>query len=187
MPFALVVSLLLLQSVAPAEPSVRVHTLRIQLLSTMLADSGVGEWGFAALVEADGKRFLVDTGARPSTVLENAHELGIDLSGITDVILTHNHGDHTGGLLTIRRTLRAKNPAALSRAHVAPGIFWSRPGLKGESNPMLALRAQYVADGGQFIEHAKPKPLTPSLVAGEAAYLDSSSRIHRLYAVTAPV
>jgi 7,8-dihydropterin-6-yl-methyl-4-(beta-D-ribofuranosyl)aminobenzene 5'-phosphate synthase len=163
MPFVLVVSLLLLQSVAPAEPSLRVHTLRIQLLSTMLADSGVGEWGFAALVDADGKRFLVDTGARPSTVLENAHDLGIDLSGITDVVLTHHHGDHTGGLLAIRSALRAKNPAAISRAHVAPGIFWSRPGPKGESNPMVALRAQYVADGGQFIEHARPEGLFPGV------------------------
>ena len=163
MPFALVVSLLLLQGVAPAEPSVRVHTLRIQLLSTMLAEAGLGEWGFAALVEADGKRFLVDTGARPGTVLENATELGIDLSGITDVVLTHNHIDHTGGLLAIRRTLKAKNPAALSRAHVATGIFWSRPGTKGENNPMVALRAQYVADGGQFIEHARPEELFPGV------------------------
>ncbi len=133
MPLVLFVSLFLLQSVAPAGPPRRVHTLRIQLLSTMLADSGVGEWGFAALVEADGKQFLVDTGARAGTVLENAQEPGIDLSGITDVVLTHNHADHTGGLLTIRRALKVKNPAALSRAHVAPGIFWRRPGPKGDA------------------------------------------------------
>jgi 7,8-dihydropterin-6-yl-methyl-4-(beta-D-ribofuranosyl)aminobenzene 5'-phosphate synthase len=163
MPLALVLFLLLAQTAAPAEPPERARTLRVQLLATMLADSGIGEWGFAALVEADGRRFLVDTGARPSTVLDNARELGIDLSGVTDVVLTHNHPDHTGGLLTLRRTLKAKNPAALSRAHVAPGIFWSRPGPKGESNPMLALRAQYVADGGQFIEHARPEELFPGV------------------------
>jgi len=105
----------------------------------------------------------VDTGARPGTVLENAQELGLDLSGVTHVVLTHNHGDHTGGLLTIRRALKVKNPAALSRAHVAPGIFWSRPGPKGETNPMVALRAQYAAEGGQFIEHARPEELFPGV------------------------
>jgi len=60
----------------------------------MLAEAGVGEWGFAALVEADGERLLFDTGARPGTVLENARELGLDLSGIPEPVLSHNHADH---------------------------------------------------------------------------------------------
>jgi 7,8-dihydropterin-6-yl-methyl-4-(beta-D-ribofuranosyl)aminobenzene 5'-phosphate synthase len=157
--------LALLLGFAPpqAAPPARVHAVRVQLLSTMLAESGIGEWGFAALVEADGKRFLVDTGARPETVLRNAQDLGIDLSDVTDVVLTHNHDDHTGGLLTLRRALKAKNPAALSRAHVAPGIFWSRPSPKGERNTMIALRAQYEAEGGRFIEHARPEELLPGV------------------------
>jgi 7,8-dihydropterin-6-yl-methyl-4-(beta-D-ribofuranosyl)aminobenzene 5'-phosphate synthase len=50
----------------------QVKTLKITILSTMLADRGIGEWGFAALVESDGHRILVDTGARPETVLSNA-------------------------------------------------------------------------------------------------------------------
>ena len=52
---------------------------------------GIGEWGFAALIEADGQRLLIDTGARAETVLKNAAELGLDLSGVTDVVITHNH------------------------------------------------------------------------------------------------
>ncbi len=81
---------------APAETS-RVEQVRIQILSTMLTDfRGVGEWGFAAVVETPGKRILFDTGARPETVLRNARELNVDLAGIDDVILSHNHGDHTG-------------------------------------------------------------------------------------------
>jgi glyoxylase-like metal-dependent hydrolase (beta-lactamase superfamily II) len=59
--------------------------------------------GFAALVEAGDRRILYDTGARPRTVLENARELKIDLSGVTDVVLTHNHADHTGGMVMLRR------------------------------------------------------------------------------------
>jgi len=164
MPIALLAALLLLpQGAAPAQPPARVHALRIQILSTMLSERGIGEWGFAALVEADGRRVLVDTGARPDTVLENARELGIDLSDVTDVVLTHNHSDHTGGLLTLRRTLKARNPAALSRAHVAPGIFWSRPSPDGETNIMPALRDEYVAEGGHFIEHAHPEEILPGV------------------------
>src|SRR5436190_20742848 len=79
-----------------------VRHLKVTLLSTMLADNGIGEWGFAALVEADGRQLLVDTGARPQTVLTNVHDLGIDLSKVQDVVLTHFHDDHTGGLMTLR-------------------------------------------------------------------------------------
>jgi 7,8-dihydropterin-6-yl-methyl-4-(beta-D-ribofuranosyl)aminobenzene 5'-phosphate synthase len=141
-----------------------VKSLRVTVLSTMLAEEGIGEWGFAALVEADGRRILFDTGYRPNTVLQNAQELGIDLSGITDVILSHNHDDHTGGLVTLRRELSKKNPAALSRAHVGRGIFWSRVGkAAGEGNPMVALRPEYEALGGSFIELTGPVELAPGV------------------------
>ena len=121
-------SLLTAAVVADAPPPPRVSELRVVVLSTMLADTGIGEWGFAALVEADGRQILFDTGAHPRTVLENAKELGLDLSAIEEVVLSHNHEDHTGGLMTLRRELSAKNPRALSRVHVGKGIFWSRPG-----------------------------------------------------------
>jgi 7,8-dihydropterin-6-yl-methyl-4-(beta-D-ribofuranosyl)aminobenzene 5'-phosphate synthase len=158
-----------LQAEAPPAPHARVSKLRVLTLSTMLADRGIGEWGFAALVEADGHRILFDTGARPDTVLINARELGVDLSDVTDVILSHHHDDHTGGLLALRRALRQKNPRALSRAHVAPGMFWSRPGPQRqgqgqeENNPMIAWRAEYEATGGVFVEHTGPVELVPGV------------------------
>jgi 7,8-dihydropterin-6-yl-methyl-4-(beta-D-ribofuranosyl)aminobenzene 5'-phosphate synthase len=146
-----------------ARPATRVGTLRVTVLSTMLADTkGVGEWGFAALVEADRHRLLFDTGARPGTVLANAREMGIDLAGVTDVVLSHHHGDHTGGLLTLRRALSKTNPQALSRAYVGPGIFLSRPGNDGrETNETIALKAPYEATGGRFVEVARPTEIFP--------------------------
>ena len=128
-------------AVAGQDPPSRVHALRILILSTMLAEEGIGEWGFAALVEADGQRILFDTGAHPDTVLRNARDLKVDLSGVKEVVLSHNHGDHTGGLLTLRKDLAAANPGALARVHVGKGIFLSRPSADGrEGNPMIALR-----------------------------------------------
>jgi len=41
------------RSPSPA-PHPQVKTLKVTILSTMLADEGIGEWGFAALVESDG-------------------------------------------------------------------------------------------------------------------------------------
>jgi 7,8-dihydropterin-6-yl-methyl-4-(beta-D-ribofuranosyl)aminobenzene 5'-phosphate synthase len=131
-----------------------VHALKVTLLSTMLVGdpTGVGEWGFSALVEADGHRLLLDTGGHPDTVLENAHDLNIDLSDVQDVILTHNHWDHVSGLLTLRKEMMKRNPAALSRTYVARGIFYSRPSPQGEQNRMIALKKEYEATGGKFIE-----------------------------------
>lgn len=160
------VLLLVLPFVAvAAEDNHRVHALRIQVLSTMLADTGIGEWGFSALVDVDGRRILFDTGARPDTVLINAKALKVDLSNVDEVILTHNHDDHTGGLITLRREYSPKNPNAISRAHVAKGIFDSRKAgsRPGEGNPMVATRTEYQAAGGRFIMHDAPAELYPGV------------------------
>ena len=147
-----------------AEPA---KAVKVTVLSTMLvgnAAAGTGEWGFAAVLEVDGRRLLVDTGARAETVLKNVAELNVDLSTITDLVITHNHADHTGGLLTLRREVSKKNPAALSRVHVPKGIFYPRPGPGGrEGNGLLPLKAQYEATGGTFIEHAGPTPIMPGV------------------------
>src|SRR5579859_3025660 len=115
------IALLLLTPLACG--AARVRSLEVRILSTMLADDdGFGEWGFSALVVADGHRILFDTGAHPDTVLRNARELKVDLSNVPDVILSHHHIDHTAGLVTLRR----EYPNALSRAHVGEGIFLAR-------------------------------------------------------------
>jgi glyoxylase-like metal-dependent hydrolase (beta-lactamase superfamily II) len=110
----------------PASALGPVHAVRISVLSTMLTDAvGVGEWGFSALVEADGKSVLFDTGGRPETVLNNARELGVDLSNVEEVILLHHHWDHVTGLVTLRRELSKANPKTLSRAYVAAEFSWN--------------------------------------------------------------
>jgi len=147
------------QSSAPARAQVR--TLKITILSTMLADDGIGEWGFAALVEADGRKILFDTGARPNTVLENARELKINLADVQDVILSHFHDDHTTGLMTLRREFAKSNPAALLRVHVGKGIFLERRG--HNPNPMIAMKKDFESTGGVFIEHENAAELFPGI------------------------
>src|ERR1700744_2741866 len=131
--------LLVLRFVGEAKAQATQHPIqafKITILSTMLVGdtTGIGEWGFAALVDVDGHRILVDTGSHPDTVIRNARDLHVDLSDVQEVILTHNHWDHVSGLLTLRRELMKDNPKALSVVHVSDGIFDSRPSEAGEHN-----------------------------------------------------
>ena len=56
------------------------------------------DWGYAALVEFDGKRILFDTGNNPEVLAQNAKAKGVDLSRLDFVVMSHRHGDHMGGL-----------------------------------------------------------------------------------------
>lgn len=141
---------------AGAQPPRRVRSLKITVLTTMLTDgAGVGEWGFAAMVEADGRRILFDTGGRPDTLVTNARELKVDLTGLQDLILSHNHGDHTVGLATIAPQV------SKARIHTGKGIFYSRPSSGGERNFLVSNRAKL--QGLNFVEHDKPAELFPGI------------------------
>jgi 7,8-dihydropterin-6-yl-methyl-4-(beta-D-ribofuranosyl)aminobenzene 5'-phosphate synthase len=154
-------------AVAQTAPRAQVTNLKVTVLSTMLVGasgpSGIGEWGFAALIEVDGRRILLDTGARPETVLRNVEEMRVDLSNVSEVVLTHNHADHTGGLLELRRALMAKSPAALSRVHVPAGIFTSRLADGREAGGLRPIKASFEQLGGVFIEHDAPFELVPGV------------------------
>lgn len=71
---------------------------------TVIVDNNSGNrklmtaWGISMLIEVDGKKLLFDTGPDPYTLEHNSRQLGIDLTEIDVVIISHEHGDHTGGL-----------------------------------------------------------------------------------------
>ena len=71
-------------------------------------------WGYSALVEYGGKRILFDTGGNLDDFTFNANALGVDLSRLDFVVLTHRHGDHTSGLhqvLKVNPAVRIYTPA----------------------------------------------------------------------------
>jgi 7,8-dihydropterin-6-yl-methyl-4-(beta-D-ribofuranosyl)aminobenzene 5'-phosphate synthase len=149
-----------------ASTAPKVGRLKITILSTMLAEDyeTFGEWGFAALVEVDGKRMLFDSGAHPETVLKNCTALKIDLSAIDEMVLSHNHADHSGGIIALRTELMKSAPKALSVAHVGKGIFIPRINKQGkDENGALPIRATYESLGGKWIEHDKPTELLPGV------------------------
>jgi 7,8-dihydropterin-6-yl-methyl-4-(beta-D-ribofuranosyl)aminobenzene 5'-phosphate synthase len=150
----------------PAAERTPVRALKITVLSTMLADGDeLGEWGFAALVEADGKKILFDTGAKTDVVQKNLRTLDLSLADVPDVVLSHWHWDHIGGFMTLRREAMVQNSAALARTHVAAGFFDPRRGTPPgvELNRMIAVRPEYEATGGKFIVHERVVELQPGV------------------------
>ncbi len=65
--------------------------------NTLIDQYLLGEPGFSCLVEAEGKRFLLDTGYF-GVFAQNAEALGLDWRNVDGVILSHCHDDHTKGL-----------------------------------------------------------------------------------------
>jgi 7,8-dihydropterin-6-yl-methyl-4-(beta-D-ribofuranosyl)aminobenzene 5'-phosphate synthase len=59
-------------------------------------------WGFSAFIEGqDVPPILFDTGADSPTLLHNMKELNIDPTSVEAIVISHAHGDHTGGLSEI--------------------------------------------------------------------------------------
>ena len=61
-------------------------------------------WGFSVFIEDEEVApLLFDTGADSPTLLHNMKELNIDPKDIGIIVISHAHGDHTGGLSEILR------------------------------------------------------------------------------------
>jgi 7,8-dihydropterin-6-yl-methyl-4-(beta-D-ribofuranosyl)aminobenzene 5'-phosphate synthase len=56
------------------------------------------DWGYSALIEVGGRRILFDTGDNPDILGANVKALGVDLSRLDFVVLSHRHSDHMGGM-----------------------------------------------------------------------------------------
>jgi 7,8-dihydropterin-6-yl-methyl-4-(beta-D-ribofuranosyl)aminobenzene 5'-phosphate synthase len=56
------------------------------------------DWGFAALIQAKGKKILFDTGTSGAILLSNMAKLNISPDQIHEIFISHAHYDHTGGL-----------------------------------------------------------------------------------------
>src|ERR1700691_194717 len=92
----------ILRVLVPA--SVAVIPCRAQDKVTILYDA-FGEskeltkdWGFSALVEHNGKLILFDTGNNATIFEHNVKALGIDLTKLDFVVISHRHADHATGL-----------------------------------------------------------------------------------------
>ena len=91
----------LLSSCATTSPtSAAAETPRITVLYDAFGKDAAmtKDWGYAALVEINGKRILFDTGDDPAIFAKNVKAKGVDLTKLDFVVLSHRHGDHVSGV-----------------------------------------------------------------------------------------
>lgn len=53
-----------------------------------------GSKGNCSLVEHAGRLLMIDIGLPPNSLLGRLRKIGIDISAVSEVVLTHTHGDH---------------------------------------------------------------------------------------------
>lgn len=126
----------------------------------------LAEPGWSTLIETDDTRVLFDVGYS-DIFLHNARKMGIDLSELDYVALSHSHEDHTWGLEPLVR-------------HYAD-LQWEkrpfrRPALVAHPKAFLSVSDATFAEGGPLLSEAKlarhftmkvsaePQWLTPRLV-----------------------
>ena len=99
---------------------------------TILTDNNVpldslccGEAGACYYLEDDGHRILFDTGFTDVCV-RNAGTMGIDLTALDTVVLSHGHDDHSGGLRSLPRA--AGRPRLIAHPDVLRPKRWEGGG-----------------------------------------------------------
>ena len=107
----------------------------------------LAEHGLSMLVEVDDLCLLLDTG-QTNTVVHNAHVLGVDLSRVEHLVLSHGHSDHSGGLMKVL----AETGEVI--VHGNTDIWRPRYGTRGGGKPRFSgfphVREQLESMGASF-------------------------------------
>jgi glyoxylase-like metal-dependent hydrolase (beta-lactamase superfamily II) len=118
--------------------------IRAAWLHDMFLPPDAFDWSLnVVLVRSGGQTILIDAGLgldpdlnlpRAGQLIRRLEAAGIDLSSVTDVVLTHMHMDHVGGLLVVGVKERLRPDL---RIHVAAAEvkFWEAPDFSQVSMP----------------------------------------------------
>ncbi len=73
----------------------------------------LAEPALSFLLQNEYHKVLFDCGYS-DVFIKNAYKLGLDLSDVTDIVISHGHNDHTGGLLRLDALYRKMLKAGIS-------------------------------------------------------------------------
>ena len=145
------------------EPAVRAAWLK-----DMFLPQDAFDWSLnVVVVRSGGQTILIDAGLgldpdlnlpRAGQVIRRLGAAGIDLSSVTDIVLTHMHMDHVGGLLVdgVKDQLRADLRIHVAAAEIA---FWKSPDFTQVSMPPGfpdALRSAAKRFADDYRSHLRP-------------------------------
>ncbi len=112
------------------------QAVRAAWLNDMFLPTDAFDWSLnAVVVYSGGQTILIDAGLgldpnlnlpRAGQLIRRLEAVGIDLVSVTDVVLTHMHMDHVGGLLVdgVKERLRSDLRIHVAAAEVK---FWEAP------------------------------------------------------------
>lgn len=133
------------------------------------------EHGFAALVRThagnETHTVLFDTGPRPGLVVVNARRMGLDLSKVDAVVISHSHWDHQDGLLSALEAIDGQEVPIF----IHPNMFATfgrrqKDGsIESEDRTPFPTEAEIHARGGIPVDSSTPTPIAGHtlLVTGE--------------------
>ena len=168
---------------------------RMQVLSgkaTCCAHHGLSLL-ITAYIGSDKRTLLFDAGPHGETFLRNAKILGVDLSEVDAVVLSHGHWDHAGGLVSAIEEISQQqgegdkeqpSNAATRRkvveCYVHPGMFAERA-LQKPDGELLRFervpREDELAKAGANVVNTKE----PQLIGDGAFYLSGEIPRHTSY------
>lgn len=143
-------------------------TDRAAWLDDMFLPKDAFDWALnVVVVRSGGQTILVDAGLgldpdlhlpRAGQLIKRLEAAGIDLASVTDVVLTHMHMDHVGGLLVdgVKERLRPDLRIHVASAEVK---FWEAPDFSHVSMPPGfpdALRATAKRFMKEYRSHLRP-------------------------------
>ena len=133
----------------------------------------VAEHGLSMLVSAsqgeESHSILFDTGHTEIGIPHNLKQLGIGLSGIEAIVLSHSHMDHTGALYPILKELSRSVPLVVHPEAFQAPRFLKRPDGRIDRFPNTLIREDLTDHGATILESRAPVSLANGmiLVTGE--------------------
>ena len=125
----------------------------INLIENTEGASGCSvEHGLCFYIETEKHKLLMDTG-QTELLLENAKKLGIDLTQVDTVVLSHGHYDHGGGILPFAKI----NPTA--KIYVPEAAFGEYYAVNKDGEPHYIGLAKEIQELPQVVKvSAEAKP-----------------------------
>jgi len=140
-----------------------------------------GEHGVAFLISTASGRVLFDTGQSGTVLLHNLNALGVPLSTIDAVALSHAHYDHTGGLPALLELMDSEIPL-----YANPDLFRERYSIRnGEPESVgMSLTREDLTERMKLRLDSDPQQIVPGVwttgTIAERHEMEGASDRHRM-------